>query len=122
MRQFKPSWRNRNGSLQLEGGEVGNNAMLAQYLRDNGIAEVETEVILHNGSRADIVINNQIILECKKNLGSTAELHNLSGEIKRIININQYKVYALIYGYTRTDLLYELTVNVGANNVIALGQ
>jgi len=122
VRQFKPSWRNRNGNIQLEGGEIGNNAMLAQYLRDNSVDEVETEVVLRNGSRVDIVINNQIILECKKNLGSTAELHNLSGEIKRIKNISQHRVYAVIYGYTRTDLLYELTVNIGANNVIALGQ
>ncbi|MBM3254457.1 MAG: hypothetical protein FJZ16_09410 [Candidatus Omnitrophica bacterium] len=121
VREFKPAWRNKWGKLVLEGGENGNNANLAQYLRDNGINQVETEETLRNGSRVDIIINDQIILECKPKLYSTEKLHNLQGEVKRLQRMG-YVVYSVIYGDARTDLLRELGQEIGENNVIVLGR
>jgi hypothetical protein len=121
-KQFKPRWINRNGKLRLEGGENGNNANLAQHLRDNQIPNVETEITLNNGSRADLMINNQIIIECKPHLLSVEKLHSISGEIRRVKRIGSYKVYALIYGDAKSYLLNDLKADIGENNVIVLGE
>jgi hypothetical protein len=123
IRQFKPRWIERNGRHRLEGGENGNNANLAQYLRDNGISDVETEVTLKNGSRADILINKDIIIECKPHLLSVEKLHSLSGEIRRVKRIGNYnKLYALIYGDAKSYLLDDLKADIGENNVVVLGE
>ena len=121
-KQFKPRWINRNGKLRLEGGENGNNANLAQHLRDNQIPNVETEITLQNGSRADLMINNQIIIECKPHLLSVEKLHSISGEIRRVKRIGSYKVYALIYGDAKSYLLNDLKADIRKNNVIVLGE
>jgi hypothetical protein len=122
IKQFKPRWINRDGKPRLEGGENGNNANLAQHLRDNNIPHVETEIYLKNGSRADLMINNQIIIECKPNLLRTDKLHSISGELRRVKRIGNYKVYALIYGDAKSYLLDDLKADIGENNVIVLGE
>lgn len=120
IKQFKPSWRSKNGKLVLEGGENGNNANLAVYLRNNGL-EVETEEILPNGSRTDLIINDQIVIECKPQLINTDTLHKLVGEVKRARKISKYDALALIYGDARKDLHGELCDEIGEDNVIVLG-
>lgn len=121
IKQFKPRWIERNGKFRLEGGENGNNANLAQYLRDNKILNVETEITLKNGSRADLMIDNQIIIECKPHLLSVEKMHSISGEIRRVKRISNYKVFALIYGDAKSYLLNDLKADIGENNVIVLG-
>jgi len=122
IKQFKPRWINRDGKPRLEGGENGNNANLAQHLRNNNIPDVETEITLKNGSRADLMIDNQIIIECKPHLKSVEKLHSLSGELRRVKRTGNYKVYALIYGDAKSYLLNDLKADIGENNVIILGE
>jgi hypothetical protein len=122
IKQFKPRWIERNGKFRLEGGENGNNANLAQQLRDYNIPDIETEITLKNGSRADLMIDNQIIIECKPHLLSVEKLHSISGEIRRVKRIGNYKVFALIYGDAKSYLLEELKADIGENNVIVLGE
>lgn len=122
VKQFKPMWNERNGKRRLEGGENGNNAFLAQYLRDKGISKVETELTLKNRSRADLLIDNQIVIECKKHLLSIQIMNSVSSEVKRIKRLENYKAYALIYGDAKADLLEELKSEIGTNNVICLGK
>ena len=122
IKQFKPRWINRDGKFRLEGGENGNNANLAQHLRNNNIPDVETEITLKNGSRADLMIDNQIIIECKPHLLSVEKMHSISGEIRRVKRIGNYKVFALIYGDAKSYLLNDLKADIGENNVIVLGK
>jgi hypothetical protein len=121
IKQFQPSWRNKNGKKILEGGENGNNANLASFLRDKGI-QAETEEILRNGSRVDILINKNVVVECKPQLLSTDTMHKLSGEVKRTKKISNYRVLALIYGDARKILYEELCEDINRNDVIVLGQ
>jgi hypothetical protein len=113
--QFKPPWRKG----RLEGGENGANAQLARYLRKRGL-KVETEETLPNGSRADLIINDEIILECKPHLKSKEKLYSLVGEINSVRQ-EGYEIYAVIYGDARTDLDRKLSNEIGENNAIVLG-
>jgi hypothetical protein len=122
IRQFKPRWIERDGKHRLEGKEEGNNANLAHFLSDNGIPNVYTEVSLKNGSRVDILIDDQIIIECKPHLLSVDNLHSISGELRRVKRIGNYKIYALIYGDAKSYLLNDLKADIGENNVIVLGE
>ena len=121
IKQFHPNWQQKNGKTILEGGENGNNANLAVHLRKYGLT-VETEGILKNRSRADLVINGEVVLECKPQLKSTDTLHTLAGEVKRARKLLSYKVLALIYGDARNDLYKELCDEIGESNVILLGE
>lgn len=120
VKQFRPSWRDKQGRQVLEGGEVGTNANLARHLRDNGISYVETEETLSNGSRADIIVNKTTVIECKPTLLSTDTLHKFHGEMRRAKQAG-YDTYGVIYGDARDDLLNELREDVGSANVIVLG-
>ena len=122
IKQFKPMWVERNGKRRLEGGENGNNAFLAQYLRDKGISKVETEVTLKNRSRADLLINNQIVIECKPHLLSVEIMNSIASEIRRVKRLENYQPYALIYGDAKAELLEELQSEIGTNNAICLGE
>lgn len=120
IRQFRPSWVNREGRPFLEGGENGNNANLAGYLRKNGMMDVETEKILPNRSRVDILVNKNTVLECKPTLLSTDTLHKLQGEMNRARKSGD-TTYGVIYGDARDELLDELREAIGQGNVIVLG-
>jgi len=120
IKEFKPQWAERNGKKRLEGGENGNNAMLAQFLRDNGINNVETELGLINRGRSDLLINNEIAIECKPHLLTIDKLDSLSKKIKRVKRMN-FKTYAVIYGDAREDFLKELYEDIENSNVIILG-
>ena len=122
IKQFKPRWINRDGKFRLEGGENGNNANLAQHLRDNNIPHVETEIYLKNGGRADLMVDDQIVIECKPNLLHTDNYHSISGELRRVKRAGNYKVYALIYGNAKSYLLDDLKADIGDNNVVVLGK
>jgi hypothetical protein len=122
IKQFKPRWINRDGKPRLEGGENGNNANLAQHLRDNNIPHVETEIYLKNGGRADLMVDDQIVIECKPNLLHTDNYHSISGELRRVKRAGNYKVYALIYGNAKSYLLDDLKADIGDNNVVVLGK
>jgi hypothetical protein len=121
VKQFKPRWMERDGRKRLEGNENGNNANLAQYLRECGISNVETEMPLINGIRIDLLINNKIAIECKPNLLHVDKLHSVASELRRIKRLGQYEVYALIYGDAKSYLLEDLKADIGENSVIVLG-
>jgi hypothetical protein len=121
IKQFSPRWTQRNGKHRLEGGENGNNANLAQHLRDCGISNVETEMTLNNGSRVDLLINGNIAIECKPHLLSVEKLHDVSGQIRRIKRLGQYEAYAVIFGNAKRNLLEDLKADIGDDIIILLG-
>jgi len=88
----------------------------------NGTSNVETEETLAKGLRVDIVINNEVVLECKQDLKNSKTLKALYGEIQRIKRLKRYTVYAVIYGDARRNLYEELCEEVGEYNVILLGK
>lgn len=122
IRRFKPRWRYKDGKRKLEGGENGNNANLAQYLRRHLGCKVETEETLINGSRVDLIIGGEIILECKPHLKSMDMLNSLVTEVKRVKQLGRYKAYAVIYGDARRELHRELANDIGETSIILLGK
>jgi hypothetical protein len=120
IKQFRPSWRRKHGRRHLEGGEVGNNGRLARFLRNKGF-KVETEEKLSGQSRTDLLVNEEIAIECKKTLLSKDILDNLVDELQRIKELGHYKVHAVIYGHAKKELLDKLVVEIGKENITVLG-
>jgi len=104
IKTFQPRWDLKGRKLLL--GENGTNAELAEHLKELGW-NARKEVTLPNKKRADLLVNDEYIIEAKPDLGWTDSYHigDLTGKLVAYEDFPEYSVIVVIYGDARKDQL-----------------